>query len=419
MLKTIKSIDTFFLISLLLILIFPLFPTYLGNNSFHIIPIAIILSLILILKNKTNFILDRGIIKPNLFFFTTFILLLISLINDSFYVASTGVKDFLGIIKPFYSYVFFLVGYTSIIDNGKKIMTLCRFFEIMIILSFILAFLEVFYLDQLKSILYFLYKRQERIVLIDKATGWFGVTYYFSYFISFLCYYSFFILTTKRNVRSFLMFAISLITIFLTQSRTLILALAFGFTILPFLKQSFKNKTVYLFYIALLVIVIYLGFNYSEYLEEKLGYAYVGILRLFEEGVNIYGSEEGSANVRINQFWWAWNNNEYKIIGFGLARDGEVFLESVYAYYMYRLGIVYLALFILLLVYFSRISSKLAVKFKKNKFFYSFFSACSMFYLISPIALFASASHEMPKIAFVFFICTGIVYRFHYKNKKT
>ena len=164
--------------------------------------------------------------------------------------------------------------------------------------------------------------------------------------------------------------------------------------------------------------VVYLGLNYNQYLEEKLGYAYVGIVRFFEEGVNIYGSEEGSANVRINQFWWAWNNNKFKIIGFGLARDGEVFLESVYAYYLYRLGLLYLVVFILLLWYFSRISSKLAIYYKQNKLYYSFFSACSIFYLTSPISLFASASHEMPKIAFIFFICSGIVYRFHYLNRK-
>ncbi|AUC14169.1 hypothetical protein BTO06_02950 [Tenacibaculum sp. SZ-18] len=416
--KNKRQEDILFLLSLILVIVFPLFPDYFGNNSFHIIPLTIFLSLLLLLKRRNKFKLDKGIVRPTIFFFMTFVILLLSLINESFFIAEVQVKDFIGTIKPFYSYLFFLVGYVSIMDDEKKINSLCRFFEILIVFSFLLAIVETFFLDQFRGLIYFLYKRKERLILIDKATGWFGVTYYFSYFMSLLCFYSFFMLTKRKSIFYFLLFCFSLITIFLTQSRTLILALIAGFLILPFLKQSFKNKSVYIFYALALLLVVYLGLRYSDLLQERLGYAYIGITRLFEQGVELQGGDSGSVNVRINQFWWAWEENKYKLIGYGLGRSTEVALESIYAYYMYRFGIIYLIAYILLFFYFFKMASKMAVKYKDHVTYYSFFSACSIFYLISPIALIASPSHEMPKIAFMFYICSAIVYKFYIKTKK-
>ncbi|WP_425659649.1 hypothetical protein [Tenacibaculum ascidiaceicola] len=410
------KIDKLLLYSLMTVVFFPLFPPIFGNTSVHIIPIALLASLGIIFRKRRWFILRKEIIEVKIFFGITFLLLTISLLCDSMSISETNFSDFLGVLKPIYFYIFFIAGFSNVIDDYRIVKTLCVFFEIAIVLSFIIAVSEVFFIDMFKTILYNLFKRQERVVLLDKATGWFGVTYYFAYFILLLCFYSFFKFVEKLNLKYSLLFLCSFITLFLTQSRTVILALISGFLLIPFLKLSYVNKKIYVVYFLFVCILLGVIFNSIDLLKDKLGYAFIGIQRLFTEGVNIEGGGSGSANIRVNQVWWAWSNNDLKLIGGGLAR--KIQLESVYAAYLYRLGLFYLSFFIYLLFYFYKISRNLAIYYKKNKLFYAFFSALSVFYLTSPISLFASASHEMPKLAFLFFICSAVVYRFNIKYKK-
>lgn len=409
-----NKIDYLLLISLLLIVVFPLLPVYFGNNSFHIIPIALLISIFLILKNYKYFNLSKDFKKVCYFFFFTFTLLLISLANDVFFISDTGFSDFLGIVKPIYFFVFFLVGYIVLNNHFNTIKTISLFLEISIILSFLLAILEVFFIDYFSSILYFLFKREEKLVILDKATGWFGVTYYFAYFSSLTFYYSLFKLSKTKKNKDFLLLLFALFTVLLTQSRTVIISMFLGLMIVPFLKVSKKNNFIKFFYIAICSILFLLFFYYSETIKENFKYAYVGILRLIENGTEI--GEEGSLAIRLDQISWSWNTNKYKIIGYGLGRG--IRLESIYAQYIYRYGLLYLIIYLCLLIYFFIISSKLAIKFKENYFFYAFFSGFSLFYLTSPISLFASSSHEMPKIAFCFFICSAVIYKMYYKYFK-
>ena len=151
---------------------------------------------------------------------------------------------------------------------------------------------------------------------------------------------------------------------------------------------------------------------YFDFITDNFRYAYAGIKRV-TEGIDLYG--EGSVQTRFKQFLWAWNQNKYKLIGFGLGRGEGVALESIYASYLYRFGLFYLVFYIFMIYHFYKISSKLAILFKNDNLLYSFFSGCSLFYLTSPISLLASPSHEMPKIAFVVFIISGVVYRYNIK----
>ncbi|WP_299017524.1 O-antigen polymerase [uncultured Polaribacter sp.] len=414
MIKSKTNIDYLLLLSILIVLVFPLFPPIFGNNSFHIIPISLILSGVIFLKNYKYFSISKDFIKVCVFFFITFLLLLLSLINDIFNLPETGFSDFLGIVKPVYFLIFFLVGHIALNNSFNTIKTLCLFFDIVIILSFILAISEVFFIDHFKRILYILFKREEKLVILDKATGWFGVTYYFAYFSLLTFYYILFKLSKSKNIKDWFLLIFAFFTVILTQSRTVIISLLIGLMILPFLKISRKNSFIKLFYIFLFSIIFILLFYYSEIIKENFKYAYVGILRTIENGTEI--GNQGSLAIRFDQIIWSWNTNFYKIIGFGLGRG--VPLESIYAQYIYRYGIVYLIIYLFLFLYFFIISTRLAIKLQENLKDYAFFSGFGVFYLTSPISLFASSSHEMPKIAFCFFICSAVVFKMYHKNFK-
>ena len=410
-----KRIDKTLLLSMLAVLLFPLFPPIFGNNSFHIIPFAIFFSfLILYKRNGIRFFIPKNNSTQFVFgfFSVTFLLLCISMYSD-FYFKNSSLSSFFGLIKPIYLFIFFLIGYTSKINDFKIVYTISVFFEIAIILSFSYAIVEIFFIENFQELIYFLYKRQDRFVLINKATGWFGVTYYFAYFCLFLFFYSFFMLSKIFNFKYLTLTICSFIPLLLSQSRTVAISFIVGFCIIPFMKFSKKNKNIYFLYFFFMSSIIVLFISYFDFIFENFNYLYSGIFRL-TEGIDLTG--EGSVQIRLNQISSAWNNNLYKIIGFGLGRE-DMPLESIYASYLYRFGAVYLLFYLFLIYYFHKISSKLALFFKDKSIMYSFFSASSVFYLTSPISLFAAPSHEMPKIAFVIFIVSGVVYRFNYKLK--
>jgi hypothetical protein len=409
-----SKVDKSLLISLLTVLLFPLFPTIFGNNSFHVIPFVITFSFLILYKKNGN----RFFIPKNnstqfvvVFFCITFLLLCISLFND-FHFQNASLSYFMGVIKPLYLFLFFLVGFSNKINDFKIVYTFAIFFEIAIILCFCYVLFEIIFIEEFKGIIYFLYKREERFVLIDKATGWFGVTYYFAYFCLLLFFYSFFMLSKSFNFKYLFLTLFAFVPLVLSQSRTVIIAFLFGFIIIPFLRISNKNKKIYLLFFFFLIATITLFIIYFDFIYDNFRYAYSGIARL-TEGINL--NDEGSIQTRYKQFVWAFDNNIYKVIGFGLGREEGLALESIYASYMYRFGIIYLLIYLLIIYKFYQISAKLALLFKDNNILYSFFSASSLFYITSPISLIASPSHEMPKIAFIVFIMSGIVYRFNYK----
>jgi hypothetical protein len=409
-----KKVDKSLLLSLLTILLFPLFPTVFGNNSFHVIPFAIFFSFLILYKRNGNRIFMPKNNSTHIvisFFFISFLLLSISLFND-IHFQNTSLSYFLGVIKPLYLFLFFIVGFTNKINDFKIVYTFTTFFEIAIILCFCYALFEIIFIEEFKNLIYFLYKRQERLVLIDKATGWFGVTYYLAYFCLLLFFYSFFMLSKSFNFKYLFLTLFAFVPLVLSQSRTVIIAFLFGFIIIPFLRISNKNKIIYLLYLFFSIVTITLYIIYFDFIYDNFRYAYSGIARL-TEGIDL--NDEGSVQTRYKQFLWAFDNNTYKVIGFGLGREEGLALESIYASYMYRFGIIYLLIYLFIIYKFYQISSKLALLFKNNNILYSFFSASSIFYITSPISLLASPSHEMPKIAFIVFIMSGIVYRFNYK----
>ena len=93
-------------------------------------------------------------------------------------------------------------------------------------------------------------------------------------------------------------------------------------------------------------------------------------------------------------------------------------LESFYALYYYRYGIIGIALSLIITLYTALIAYKIAKKeYYGNRNVSFFYYSLFLFYLISPLATSSSCHMDSPKISFLFYGLMGLVYAKYSKIK--
>jgi len=392
---------------LTLVLIFPLFPTVFGGKSVHVIPVALIFALLPIAMGWVKKSVFNEARSAAYIFTIILFLMLISLFQDASSGSAT-LFSLTSVVKPIYWFLFFCLGLSLKIEDKKLFFSLYLFLSVAAVLNFTISIVEVFNPNQL---VFQLYKREERSILLDKATGWFGITYFFAYINLITSFYFLFLYGSSKRIIHFFLFAMCISALFLTQSRTMIIALMVGFLLLPFFKFTSKAKIIYVMYfIAIFIAFFLIVFNLS-FIIDNFNYAYNGILLLLESGVDLSGGGSGSANVRINQFIWALENNDNIFIGAGLASLATEPLESIYANYYYQMGAPFLFFCIYFFVYLHRLMSKVCLNCSNDKFEFAFSAAFSVIAILSPIAFMSSPLHENPKIALICFFSLGVCFR--------
>ncbi|WP_145953560.1 hypothetical protein [Alloalcanivorax xenomutans] len=268
---------------------------------------------------------------------------------------------------------------------------------------------EVYGGDLGKWIAYFLYKRDYKEIISNKSTGPFGITYYLSFFLllPFCIFFCRFL--SGAGLASLFGAALVFFAALISQSRTGLFSYLFAMLVSVVLVGVLNGRRgVVMFVISLPIVTImgsYFYMNYQEILSD-FSYLNAGISFVFEGNVDFSGGGEGSANVRLHQIYFAIKNMHFGgVFGSGLAKDGSILLESLYALYLYRYG--FLGLFLFFFVIFMCIKSSWG----KSRFFrvtsdhsrFSLYVALSAFFMSVPLALFSSAMQDGPKLSFFFY----------------
>lgn len=404
-------------LSFLIVIFFPLFPKSFGNNSQHILIIAVLLAFINLTLNWKVITIRES--RKLLYFLFLFFLITVGLLLELFR-SNFGLQfsDFLPLSRPFYLGLFFMLGYTSKIDPFRVISKLGTPLKIIVSLGVIYSLTEIFLIDFIKGPLYFLFKRAERVVLIDKSTTWFGVTYYSGFFWLIISSLTFHFSDFKRNKILFGIMVIgSLIPLFLSQSRTILIAFILGVLLMFFDSKSFTNnhnkKNSILRTIKIFFLLGIISFTINEYYEMLLVY-FGYVLNTFELLVNGKYYLSNSLMTRMDQILYAISTNRNVVFGWGLGRG--IALESMYAAYYYRYGLPFLILTVVLILNVGLKMRKLTKKNLPN----AVKGYCRSMYLlmvISPIAFFSSPILETPKIGFIYFFLIGLSLKLHEKIK--
>lgn len=383
----------------------PLFPVQLNESGIHVVFVSIAFSLLWIFINFEKIKFDYPMKFALFSAIFAFILLQVSMIRDIFSVGS-NFSDVIGILRPLYFFLFFsafYIGFRDVSGVNTYIKTLMFIF---VMLS-IHAILEVYGPDSFKKVNYLLYKREYKEIIQNKSVSTLGITYMFAYIMLLPSFYFLFSFIRDRKFTYLLLFLTCSSSIFLSQSRTIFIAYLLSLLITPLLidKRDKKSKqTLFAFFLLMMLFVAYIFVWHFDAVRDSFLYIFKGITKLFTDGIDFSGQGEGSINIRVMQFYNVLSEiDTFPFFGLGLGRELDSQLESVYAFYLYRYGLFFLIVFIFSLIYFSKISREIALSDKLPRNFYPFFMSVSLFFLLSPISLIASATNEAPRVSVLFF----------------
>lgn len=326
----------FFLSSLLL----PQLPIIFGRSEFHINIYVFIFSVLILCRYQ---VIDRYRSFIPIAYFLVFQLLLMC----SYWF---GVEE-LGEISDIPSYyrpvmlMMITLAFLSLMHDYESVYKLAlRAIKAIVLMVFTYSFFEVFFLNELSSLMFTFYRMEDKSNIDGVAVSFFTLPYYAAYILNtFLV----FLLSNYKINKSFvsaLYVLICIISVIFTQSKMGI-ALTFSiFFLFYFMRSKFIGKTLicFLFFVFVVILYTYLydvvSFMYSKYGGNLFSTLYV-----------MLKSPEQSGNLmeRVNDIHSTYEliitNNIFVGVGLGKGVTIETWIASL----MYRYGFIGLALFII------------------------------------------------------------------------
>lgn len=392
----------------LCILLCPTFPSKIsfGNQAVYIITVFILGLMTTIGNFKLKF--SKGII----IFGGYLIGMAVWDILIEMFRNNIGPTDFLEILRP----IGFLLSYeyyrnSTVPIEIVELQTMRMFYWTFTIIAFY-CILEFFIPETFQNISFLLWKRQEVGILRNKATGPFFQTYNCAYALLIPLFWSFIQLFKQTSLKYAIYFILMISTMLLTQSKSMYVASLLGIIICIWISTNFKSIksisrtafiTITFVFLASIIFLIY-----QDDILKNLEYAITG----FEAMSN---GSSGSLNTRQEQVEWALNHNIIGLVGGGIGKN-DILLESLYALYYYRYGLIGIVAIYILIFYAVYSSYKVSTIVKGNV--RNFYEAICIFFLINPIALSSSCHQDMPKTSLIFYGMLGLVLYRKYNLKK-
>lgn len=379
-----------------------------------------VMSAIVIAMSKVK--LPRFILGFSVLYLTIFYLLYsTSLLRSADIFIS---NDIVEIIKPFYFFSFFLLPFSFKLDDCE-LESIVKFFIACCSILVIWAIIEAW--THLGYVFSKTFYKADRSVLINKAVGPFIITYVFASFLVMPFFYFFISALTKSSKTHYVMSLFCFFAIVSTQSKTVIVSLIFTLCLFLLLYSIYSHtkgkKSLYLiFSIIIVTLVVSIGFLMSIF-ESKLSYIYHGL------GIVIQGLIDGgferainatpSVSLRYEQLMYAIEHQDaIPLIGVAIGK-GVLMPESIYAFYLFRTGLVGLILhffLVLVLMYLSYKNSKYYAS--NNKVLYAFFMSLHFYALSLPLSYFSSALNDQTRTGFFFYMFIGLSLMVYLQNQK-
>lgn len=402
--KTKIILKSYFWVPLFIILC-PTFPSIIGFGSQAVFVLTIIILLCLGYYGAFNWTISRSVIIYGCFFigsacWDVFLELMRNKISPT---------DFLEIFRPVGFLMCFIFYRNSVLPVSMvETQTLKMIYWTFLLIS-IYCIIEFIFPDPIREVSYFLWKRRDVAILNNKAIGPFFQTYNAAYALLIPLFWSLIQVLKKPNYKNIIFFVLIFLTLLLTQSRSMYICATLGLCLSIVITTNLKSSKSIIKMIIIIGMIITIGISlfviYQDDLRQILAYAFTGLESMLEGNSN-------SLNTRESQISWAIDNNHIALFGFGIGKS-DILLESLYALYYYRYGVIGIISFILLSFYSGLVSWKVSKSTKGElKFFYE---ALSVFFIVNPIALSSSCHQDAPKTSLIFYGLMGMVfYRYQY-----
>lgn len=387
-----------------LVLLWPLFPTILGDLGDRLIFMFEFVVLCYLNKYRYYKLLLNNI---------AFCCFLYFYLSVSFSISCDLIKgeliysDVLELLKPIMFYMLFSFTAYSKFDTSQIEFNIIKAIKYVFFILVIYSILEFLFIDYVLPFSFLLYKRESVGVLRNKAIGSFSQTYQYAFILLIPTVWSFIKLLLRTNFKSVIIFFSLLFCLLLTQSRSMYLTVAFSITIcltLPIVYSTKARMIRVLFLIG--ILFLFLGsifITYRKELEGIFAYAFQGFASMAEGNNN-------SVNTREMQIQWAWEHNPFIVIGAGIGK-GQIMLESFYGLYYYRFGLIGICIYMLIIMYSAYKAFRIARFMSSSDLDLScFYYGLYVFFVITPMGILSSCHQDTPKISLIFYGLIGLVH---------
>lgn len=333
-----------FILAFLVVPLTPSFPTAsfsgLASAVAFVAPAALALMGLALVIDRLG---PRDLRVPVTLAGSMFLLTAFSLMSDASRVVA---DDFVELYKPVAILVVFL--FALGLDWAEP--RVARFFwpAVVILFAACVAF-AVF--EQLRlpgsEVLVSLYVR-DRDVLAGKAVAFFHTTYFAGTVYLFMACLFLARYSVTRSVWALVASIVALALVLLTQSRSVFLAalvaVAYFSIALPVVSRfRVRIGGAYLSVAAVVFVVVAVSWGY---VMSRFPYLIDGIQRYVFEFDENAGRTGSSLALRIGQIVWAWEENHAMLVGSGIGKGYNRYLESLYALYYYRYGLIGLLIYV-------------------------------------------------------------------------
>ncbi|MGI2104689.1 O-antigen ligase family protein [Shewanella frigidimarina] len=337
-------------IFILVCLLFPQFPPLFGRSEVHINLVAILFATLSLTFYKLRLNTNSKILILGYFFsLQLFLFLSYWLGTDSF----NGFSDLPSYYRPL-MLLFVTLGFLSLIDNlDDAYSTILRVAKIIITLVFCYSILEVFFFDIFSSIMFAIYRIEDKSNINGVAVSFFTLPYYASYILSVFLPLLMSNYKLERSIRSLTLVFMCFICIILTQSKMgVFLALGIAF-LYWYLSVNYRKKIIVVIFFGFFLLVLYLFLvDFISYLNSEFGGNFLRTLH------SILSNTEHAHNLleRVKDITETYSaimsNNPFFGVGLAKGKTIEVWIAMI----MYRYGLIGLMFFVVFFLWVGFVS---------------------------------------------------------------
>jgi hypothetical protein len=327
------------------IIFFPLFPTIMGASHLHINVLSLLLSLILLFAARDR--LTLSLYDPVVIYYLALqVLIMPSMYFDS-YAGKTTFAGLFSCLRPILLLMFYLSldSLTRLFITSKP-----KYINLIVFLAFVYSILEVFLIDIMKNVVFFLYKREEKENILFVASNFFGTSYYAGYafiILGLLSYASYRVWNDKFSLFTSIL---CIILIVFSQSKVMLFSLFLILFILIMFNKELRLAK-YALVVLMFTILILLGVYWDDILI-MLGHLNLSSVRSLNTLVTD-PANSGTLLARASQIMDTFDLITESNILFGIGLGQGVALESWVASFLFRYGIFGVLCFLCLVCFLS------------------------------------------------------------------
>lgn len=407
-----------FYLSFVIAILLPTFHVYFGALGAAFVNLSII-SILAMTFTVTSLYAGRPLVKYFLaiflYFLIYFIFILVSMLSGYIYggVDIIG-RDFFELYRPVLYFFTFFISY-SFISSEDEFKPLEKFLNVIFIIVVLLGINHYFRIIDYISLLY----TKSHNVTSGRVSAPFVNPYDYAFFMTFYVLLYFFKVISGRYVYLPL-FVVSCFMIVLPQSRSVVggfglgvlLFLPISFFLLESVLKNFRVNGIVFNFLAISVLVLTGLILVLPIIIEKLPYLSGQFIKLLNgEGLG------KSASLRFEQLLFAYDqsvNFMVVLFGNGPAKSELEFVESVYAYFYYRYGILGFSAFFIFPLSLGIYSSFILAK-RSTQDLKPLFLALFSWFIMIPLLVIGNNFTEQVRLSFFYYamlgLCVGAVFR--------